>query len=149
MGVPNQSGANSESEEKNPQQPASFEHRPSDYTLIASRSVSQTYAENTLQVQIGGQIANTLIGVVLDERLGLDTTSRKNRCLTRSISLRPAALRPARLSFPICPRSLASRYSYRSATIGSTRAALLAGIQHARTPVASNNRTVLAKVAGS
>jgi len=42
-----------------------------------------------------------------------------------------------------------SRYSYRSATIGSTRAALLAGIQHAITPVASNNKTVLAKVAGS
>ena len=43
----------------------------------------------------------------------------------------------------------ASRYSYRSATIGSTRAALLAGIQHASTPVASNNKTVLAKIAGS
>ena len=49
----------------------------------------------------------------------------------------------------VCPRSLASRYSYRSATIGSTRAALRAGIQHASKPVASNNKTVLAKVAGS
>jgi hypothetical protein len=58
-------------------------------------------------------------------------------------------LRPAGSNFPICPRFLASRYSYRSATIGSTRAALLAGIQHASTPVASNNKTVLAKVAGS
>jgi hypothetical protein len=34
-------------------------------------------------------------------------------------------------------------------SIGSTRAALLAGIQHASTPVASNNETVMAKVAGS
>ena len=40
-------------------------------------------------------------------------------------------------------------YSYRSATIGSTRAALLAGIQHASAPVASNNETVLASVNGS
>ena len=47
------------------------------------------------------------------------------------------------------PSSLGSRYSYRSATIGSTLAALLAGIQHARKLVASNNKTVLAKVAGS
>ncbi len=47
------------------------------------------------------------------------------------------------------PRSALLPYSYRSATIGSTRAALLAGIQHATTPVASNNKTVLAKVAGS
>jgi hypothetical protein len=44
---------------------------------------------------------------------------------------------------------LDGRYSYRSATIGSTRAALLAGIQHASTPVASNNTTVHAKVTGS
>ena len=40
-------------------------------------------------------------------------------------------------------------YSYRSATIGSTRAALLAGIQHASTPVVSKSKTVLAKVTGS
>jgi hypothetical protein len=58
-------------------------------------------------------------------------------------------LRPACSNFPISPRSISSRYSYRSATIGSTRAALLAGIQHASTPIASNNKTVLAKVAGS
>jgi hypothetical protein len=58
-------------------------------------------------------------------------------------------LRPAGSNFPICPGYLASRYSYRSATIGSTRAARLAGIQHASTPVASNNKTVVAKVAGS
>jgi hypothetical protein len=53
--------------------------------------------------------------------------------------------RPAR-SLQSVERSLVSRYSYLSATIGSTRAALLAGIQHARTPVASNNKTVPAKL---
>jgi hypothetical protein len=40
-------------------------------------------------------------------------------------------------------------YSYRRATIGSTLAALLAGIQHAKAPVATNNKVIAAKVAGS
>jgi hypothetical protein len=51
-------------------------------------------------------------------------------------------------NFPIYPLPVAG-YSYRRATIGSTRAALLAGTQHASTPVASNNKTVLARVTGS
>src|SRR4029077_2367827 len=40
-------------------------------------------------------------------------------------------------------------YSLRKAAIGSTCAALLAGIQHANAPVPTNNRVVPAKVAGS
>jgi hypothetical protein len=47
------------------------------------------------------------------------------------------------------PHSVAFGYSCRSATIGSTRAALCAGIQHATMPVATNNATVLARVIGS
>jgi len=40
-------------------------------------------------------------------------------------------------------------YSYLSATIGSTRAARLAGIQHANAPAATNSKLVPARVAGS
>jgi hypothetical protein len=77
MGVPNQSGANSEAEEKNPQQPASFEHRSSDHNLIASRSVSQTYTRKRASTSNRRQIAFHLIGLGLDERLSLIPSTEK------------------------------------------------------------------------
>ena len=85
----------------------------------------------------------------LDECLGLLASTEKSDACLGQLNSRPLAIATGGLNHPICPRPLASRYSYRSATIGSTRAALLAGIQHASTPVASNNTTVLAKVTGS